>query len=371
MTCLLGVLVGLSFIIQIDEVVEAHGSVESATSYSVRAASDGYIQEVNVKDGTAVHRGDPLASLTNESLANQIRDTKLSLTQLEHQRDETNEKIRYLIRSAQPTEQDKTQIALDKLHLSLDAATAEKESQQNEARRSAALLDRGLVSKRQTDYAKLQAQLSEVKEAEEKKSLAGLQRDLVALKDRQVEEIRNMRNDLERIDIQIQKTRLDISVMEKKQSLSTINAPADGMVLLGERREKLVGEFVRTGETVADLIDRDSLIFACNVGETDVRKLHDGQAVHLELNALPYQKYKVFNGRIVEISPEGERDKATGAAVYRTKIKLDDPWVNLSGEGQSDKFALKPGFSGVARIIVRPDMKFISWLSKQIFGGNA
>jgi hypothetical protein len=52
------------------------------------------------------------------------------------------------------------------------------------------------------------------------------------------------------------------------------------------------------------------------------------------------------------------------------KIQIDQPWVEAGEGGQNVRYYLRPGFSGLARIIIRPDMRFISWLRKQVFGDS-
>jgi multidrug efflux pump subunit AcrA (membrane-fusion protein) len=364
------VLLLLAFIIRIDEVVEAGGFVDNQTSHIIRVSSAGFVEDLRVKEGEQVRRGDMIAVIVNDSLDAQINDQKLALEQLEQKVVATEHKLNYLQSLGHPGELQSSLNSISRMSTSIGAATAEKEEQEVEVRRMEYLFKQGLISQRQYDQTRLRHRLMEAREEELKKSGAQLQHEFDMLKGRQADEIRRLKFELEQNRIEIEKKILDLQSLDKKQELWSISSPADGIVLLGQGKEQLVGKHFQAGEKLADLIDGQSLIFLAAVPEHEISKLQEGQAVHLEVNALPYQKYKIFEGKVYDIAKQATTDKASGAVVYQVKIQIDQPWVEAGEGGQNVRYYLRPGFSGLARIIIRPDMRFISWLRKQVFGDS-
>jgi multidrug resistance efflux pump len=306
--------------------------------------------------------------VANQDLENEISELQINLEQLVRKQAETEERLNYLREIGHPSQRESSELRIEKMRLALKGINAEKQAQQQEANRMSFLAGRELISQRQNEYAQLQARLSEMKEAEQQGTLVELQHDYNTLQKSQGAELQRLSHEIAQNNLEIEKLRLHLSIQENKRSLSEIYAPADGFISLGQEGEKLVGQYIRTGEKLADLISTQSMIFIAAIPESEVRKLREGQTVNLELNALPYQKFKVFKGQVVQIPPTTEKDKTTGAAIYRAKIKLEDFSVQLNETDQPTTFNVMPGFSGIARIIVRSDLQFITYIKKQIFG---
>lgn len=79
-------------------------------------------------------------------------------------------------------------------------------------------------------------------------------------------------------------------------SYTVITAPADGY--LG-RRTIEEGQLVSPGQTITTFIPNSRKWVVANFKETQMVKLHEGQAVEIKVDAIPE---KVFNGKIVAIS---------------------------------------------------------------------
>lgn len=365
-----GVLLVLAFIIRIDEVVEAGGFVDNQTSHIIRVSSAGFVEELRVKEGEQVRQGDPIAVIVNETLDAEISEQKLALQQLEQKAVATEQKLRYLLALGHPGEAQTALNSMSRMSTSIGAAAAEKDEQEVEVRRMEYLFKQGLISQRQYDQTRLRYRLLEAKEEELRKSDVQLRHEFTVLKGRQADEIQRLKFELEQNRIEIEKKVLDIESLTRKQQLWAIASPADGIIHLGQGKEQLLGKHFQAGEKLADLIDGQSLIFVAAIPEHEISKLQEGQPVNLEVNALPYQKYKVFEGQVFDIAKQATTDKASGAVIYQVKVQIKEPWVEADEDGKGVRYYLRPGFSGLARVIIRPDMRFISWLRKQVFGDS-
>jgi multidrug resistance efflux pump len=366
--CVFCTLTILSIVIDIDDAVEATGSVETETSHVVRATCEGVVKRILVQDGSRVNQGENLVSLNNEELARQIEELKLNLLELKEGRKSLMSKLGYLMTTAHAGEIENLQTSRRKQELTLQAASAEKDVEEIEKDRMASLFNQGLVSQRQYDQERLRYHLLEVKESQQKESLTQIEQDLKTSRDRHKEDLSQLAQELERNQIESDKIQLQIAYIENKNSLSMITAPKNGVVFLGQEPEKLIGQTMRTGEKIAELVDAQSMVFHALVPEDHIRKLKEGQEVNLELKALPYQKFKVFKGIVTEIAQQPSGAKGAEAIGYRVKVKLSDISVDISDGGESRVYYLKPGFSGIARIIVSHDLMFIKWLKIQLFG---
>ncbi|MDE6378044.1 MAG: efflux RND transporter periplasmic adaptor subunit, partial [Duncaniella sp.] len=86
-------------------------------------------------------------------------------------------------------------------------------------------------------------------------------------------------------------------------SYTVITAPCDGFT---SRKEIQVGQLVQPGQTLLDLVDSGSVWVTANYKETQLRHIHPGSEVDIEVDALPGTVYK---GKVEAIST------ATGAAL--------------------------------------------------------
>lgn len=108
-----------------------------------------------------------------------------------------------------------------------------------------------------------------------------------------------------------------------------IFAPASGVV---QQRKATVGSVVNTGDEILSVSDTRSLWMIAAANETELSKLHPGQAVRIEVRAYPDRE---FNGHILKL---GERLDPTTRTL---QIRIGVP--NPQG-------LLKPGMYATARL---------------------
>ncbi len=394
MTIVFCILVFLAFIIKADDVVEATGSVEADPGHIIRAASEGVIDKILVDDGSEVNQGDVIALQRNELQANQIEELKLKSRELQERISAITARIDFLKTDAHKSEIDALLITRKKEYLGLLGATTEKAAEGIEKDRMKSLLKDGLTSDKEYELALLRYRMMEVKEDQQKEMLTKIDQDIEVAKNRQTNELLQLSLELEQNKMEEKKARLQITHLEKQLALSFITSPQKGIIILGQEPEKLLGRQLRPGDKIADLIDVSSMIFRASVPETYIRKLKEGQSVKLEIKALPYQKFKVFKGIVRQIAKQASGNNAITTTTtttansnndnsatnkskdndmmvivdYDVKVQLIDNAVSIGDNGKQDVFYLKPGFSGVARIVISHDLNLINWLRIQIFG---
>jgi len=371
------ILLTLTFTIKTDEVVDAAGYVEADAGYNVCAASDGIIERVFFHDGSEVNQGDIIASLVNESLTSQIGNLKLDILRLQEQRSAILSRLNYLKTTAHSNEINNLLISRKRESLALTAATAEKDVEEIEKGRLESLFIDGLASQKMRDQSLLRYRLLEIKEDQQRESLSRIEHDIKTASDRHKEELHQLTLELDQNRLDDRKVRLQLAHFENRAALSAINSPRNGILIFGQEPDKLIGRQLKPGDKIAELIDLSSMVFKAAVPETHIRKLKEGQKVNLEIKALPYQKFKLFKGVVLQIakrsSNSGANDNTdnniTGKVDYDVKVKLLDNSVDINEQGKHSVFYLKPGLSGVARIIVSHDLRLNRWLRKQLFGG--
>jgi HlyD family secretion protein len=109
-------------------------------------------------------------------------------------------------------------------------------------------------------------------------------------------------------------------------SYTTLRAPFDGVVLV---RQAELGEVVSPGTPIVTLADLDHLWVRVYVPETDLGKVHWGQAVAVETDTYPG---RIYRGRVSFISSEAEftpksvqTEKERVTLVYRVKVDVENP----------------------------------------------
>lgn len=94
-----------------------------------------------------------------------------------------------------------------------------------------------------------------------------------------------------------------LETAELNLSYTVITAPCDGYA---SRKEIQEGQLVQPGQTLLDIVDSGEVWISANFKETQLKHIHPGSEVEVEVDALPGRSY---TGTVVSIST------ATGAAL--------------------------------------------------------
>ena len=286
--------------------IEAH---ESLVSFKVT----GRIIDLPVDEGMTLKAGDLLARLDNDDYRQQVAE------------DESAIRVR---------------------HRQLALGQAGSRTQDIEAAKLAILDAQADLGQKKKDYARYQALY-------EKDEIPGQTRDLAAtnvtraqatcdraqqIYDELVEGTRKEELAVEHSTVHQADQNLQMSRL--RLSYTVLRAPFAGVVLV---RQAELGEVVSPGTPIVTLADVDHLWVRVYVPETDLGKVHWGQAVDVETDTYPG---RIYHGRVSFISSEAEftpksvqTEKERVTLVYRVKVDVENP-----------NRELKPGMPADTRI---------------------
>jgi len=141
----------------------------------------------------------------------------------------------------------------------------------------------------------------------------------------------------------VQQADQNLKMSRIKLAYTVLRAPFNGVVLV---RQAELGEVVLPGAPIVTLADLDHPWLRVYVSETDLGKVHWGQAVEVRTDTYPD---KIYSGRVSFISSEAEftpktvqTEKERVTLVYRIKVDVENP-----------NRELKPGMPADASIKVK------------------
>jgi RND family efflux transporter MFP subunit len=114
---------------------------------------------------------------------------------------------------------------------------------------------------------------------------------------------------------------LRIDELSAQQSAALVTAPFAGTVYRADRRK---GEMVRPGDPILWLADLTDLRVRANVDQTDLGRVHEGQAVHIRSNAFPERSW---NGKVAEVVPRVVEKESR--AVAESLVHVEPPTAGL------------------------------------------
>lgn len=97
-------------------------------------------------------------------------------------------------------------------------------------------------------------------------------------------------------DAGIELAKAMLETAELNLSYTVITAPCDGYA---SRKEIQVGQLVQPGQTLLDIVDGSDVWITANYKETQLKHIHPGSEVDIEVDAIPD---KTFTGKVVSIS---------------------------------------------------------------------
>jgi HlyD family secretion protein len=149
---------------------------------------------------------------------------------------------------------------------------------------------------------------------------------------------------------------------DKRKKLVTLYAPEDSVVL--EIAKLSPGSVVQGAETFFTLVPLNTKLEAeVQINSVDVGYIKVGDAVHLKLDAFPFQRHGTLDGTVRNISQDAfKRDvSAKGGmdAYYLARVSFDGETLRNLKESSR----LMPGMTWAAEIVVgkRTIMSYIAW----------
>ncbi|HEU5340923.1 HlyD family secretion protein [Edaphobacter sp.] len=249
----------------------------------------------------------------------------------------------------------------------VEQAKANQTKSDLDVQRYTPLVQKDVISKQQYDGAVAQAAANKagVLEAEaqviaQRAAVSQALQRLAASKSQASESVKNGPQ-----QVRAQRARANAALAEVKQaqakvdqavlnlSYTKITAPATGIV---NKKNVQVGANLSVGQDLLTIIPLNDLWVTANFKETQIDRMHSGQPVTIEVDALGGRK---FHGKVTQIGgATGSRlslfppENATGnyvKVVQRIPVRID--FTNLSQENSDQK--LRPGFSVVPDVRVK------------------
>ena len=174
-------------------------------------------------------------------------------------------------------------------------------------------------------------------------------------------------------DAQAEMTKAEEELSTQRQILAersiivdrlNIHSPSDGLVKIIQLTTP--GAKVRPGEVIMEILPTDSsLIVEGKLQPSDIAFIRPGMPAVIKLDAYDYSIYGVFNGEVVYVSPDAITEQAAHGPVlyYRVHIKINDS--NLSRHdlnievqpGMSAGIDIRTGTRTVFNYIAKPIIK--------------
>jgi membrane fusion protein (multidrug efflux system) len=154
---------------------------------------------------------------------------------------------------------------------------------------------------------------------------------------------------------QLQELQSSLDKAQRDLAFTDVKAPVDGIF---SNRMVNLGDFITTGQRLANIVPLDDVYIDANFKETQLRRLKPGQPVSIELDA---DTSRVIEGTVESLSPAAGAvftllppDNATGnftKIVQRVPVRLRVP-ADVARQN-----VLRAGMSVYVRINTKPDAK--------------
>jgi membrane fusion protein (multidrug efflux system) len=340
--------------------------------YQVSSRVTGQVVHVDVEEQQFVHAGDPIAEIDPKDYQVALEQAEANLADAQAQYQQatvnvpiTNVQVSTTIQTSSSdvlgsqasVEQAEAQVQVDKAKVS--SAKAQALKSQLDVQRYTPLVAKDVISKQQFDAAVAQA-------AADQGTLDAAERDVKAQEDTvnlmtqrlaqsQSTQAQSVRNGPKQVAVQEARANAALASIKEAQakvdqaqlnlSYTKILSPITGIV---SNKSVAVGENLSVGQSLMTIVPLTDLWVTANFKETQLKEMHPGQEVKIEVDALGGRK---FTGVVKEIGgATGSSlslfppENATGnyvKVVQRIPVRIN--FTNLDQENKD--YALRIGMS--------------------------
>lgn len=346
--------------------------------YQVSSRISGQVIKVYVEDNQQVHAGDLLAEIDPKDYQVALEQAQANLASAQATAIQATANVPIATVSASTSvsttgsDVQGAQAAVEQARKQaqaaqarVDQAKANQVKSDLDVQRYTPLVEKDVISRQQYDGAVAQAAANKAAvleaEAQDIGQQAAVTQALQRLAQAKSQANESVRNGPEQV--RAQQARADAALAEVKQAqakvdqaqldlgYTRITAPATGIV---NKKNVQVGSNLSVGQDLLTIIPLTDLWVTANFKETQIDRMHAGQPVTIEVDALGGRK---FSGKVTQIGgATGSRlslfppENATGnyvKVVQRIPVRID--FADLKKEDAD--FKLRPGFS------VTPDVR--------------
>lgn len=138
----------------------------------------------------------------------------------------------------------------------------------------------------------------------------------------------------------------EINAAELSLQQTTIASPVTGIIT--NLNVRAPGSIVQSGQDLATIVPTDApLVVDAQVPNKDIAFIEKGLPVKLKFDAFPSQDYGTIEGKIIEVSPDAQKDEKSGESFYKVIIELQQREIKTKDK----KIALRPGLTLTADIV--------------------
>lgn len=289
----------------------------------------GYVMAVPAGDNIAVAAGDVLVRIEEDEYRIRLDNAGKKL-----------EERQASLRVAQ-TRSILQQSRIDACAAQLSAAEAEQDKRGSELRRFSSIHSSGIVSEQEYEAVVAAEKRARAETANARANLESARKELLVF---QAEE--------KRLEAELRQQREELKLPARELGDTVIRSPVAGVV--GNRRVR-PGQYVRPGMLLMAVIPRDDLWVEANFKEVQLGRMHEGQAVTIEVDTFPGL---LLTGRVESLAPASGAEfslippeNATGNF---TKIVQRVPVKIRFNAAQPMLRNLRPGMSVVVKLDTRP-----------------
>jgi membrane fusion protein (multidrug efflux system) len=350
LTVAIGVVVGVIFGIGWLHYYFTHASTDDARVkgdlIAVSPTVQGKIRLIPIQEGDRVEKGQLIAQLREEDYQAQVDVAAGVVQTIEAELKEAQAELKL--------EREKTQKEVAEATAALCAAQARQDEAEASLRQASLDFDRmkklhrsKTVSSSEMDraqatfdlcHARVEVAKEVIKENQAKLQIAEANTAGVILKEQRVESLRG----------RWEEARAALTAAKLKLDHTTVTSPIDGIVA---KKVANIGEVIKVGQTIAVIVDLNTVWVEANLEETKVEHVRLGQTVDVKVDAYPGTK---FTGRVANIGAAAASEFAlipeNRSAGNFTKVTQRIP---IKIEVTNPSYQLRPGMMVVVGIDVR------------------
>ena len=371
-----------AYFAEIDEIAKGNRDiVPSGSNQLVQNLEGGIIQEILVKEGEIVEKGQLLVKIDNQKsqssyTSNTIKAEALEAKIIRLKAQSTGEKfnpskelikkIPYIIASEESLYKINTKQLSSKIN-ALEARLSQKKQELSEARSTKnsmkvslvlinkevsmtkPMVAKGVRSK--IDFLKLQREANEVKEKYDaaRLSIPRLRSAIKEVKSTIIETTLSAKSEaklkLNEALAEFKGYQASSTALEDQVTRTLVTAPMKGIV------QKLfihtVGGVIKPGADILEIVPTDAaLLVSISIKPSDIAFIYFGQKAIVKFTAYDFAIYGGLIGEVILISPDTTKDE-NGETFYKVRIKTNKNYLTRDGK----KLKIIPGMTVTADII--------------------
>jgi len=363
---------------EVDEVARGEGKVIPASKTQIVQSSEpGVVQEIAVKVGQTVRRGDLIASLDNTTNSSslgeveaKVRALKTRASRLQQEQagrfDQPFVCPEKVLKSApEVCRNEENLLVARKKNYENDLQVAkarlvQRQNELGEAQADLVRLSENLdMNAKQLDLVTgmvkrgLMAQTELIRVQSEKAELSGR----IEVGKETIEKLKGAvrEAELQASDVPLKmqqealsdltQTLADLSVAEEtmrgasdRLKRTEIRSPVDGII--NTLAVNTIGSFVQPGAPIAEVVPTtETLLVEARVSPKDVAFIQSGQPALIKITAYDFSIFGGIQGKVANVSADSLVDSTTGQPYYQVRVTTDHS--SLISKGKS--YAIKPG----------------------------